>query len=312
VHVQTGARLHFGLLAVAPARGRRFGGIGVMLDAPGFRVTLKPADQDRVTGLTTYTPRIVDTVRKLRQTWPAGAPIEICVTQEIPPHAGLGSGTQLGLAVAAGVQHFWGQRRTSAVELAALIGRGQRSAIGIHGFDHGGWLIEAGQRPGETISPLVAHVTGSPDWRWVLVTPRETTGLSGSAEMQAFRQMDSMPLSTTAELCRLLLMECLPALHAEDFDALSAGLWDYGQHVGQFFSSVQGGIFADARMSALAYELRECGYTGIAQSSWGPTIAVLCRDPEQARHLVAGKLSEWSERCTICVTATRFFPATIE
>lgn len=311
VHVRTGARLHFGLLAVAPTRGRRFGGIGVMLDDPGFELTLRSADQDQVTGTTSYATRILETVHTLRRNWPEADPVEINVRHEIPPHSGLGSGTQLGLAVAAAVQRLWKQGRSSAVELATLIGRGQRSAIGVHGFDQGGWLIEAGKREGEVISPLVARVAGRSEWRWVLITPCETPGLSGSAELQAFHQMASMPQAMTAELCRLLLMECLPALQAGDYELLSAGLWDYGQLVGQFFAAVQGGIFADPRMSELAHNLRTAGYHGVAQSSWGPTIAVLCRDADHAQQLVTGKLTEWSDRCTVRISACRSEPATI-
>lgn len=312
VHVQTGARLHFGLLAVAPARGRRFGGMGVMIDQPGFSITLQRAEQDQITGSTTYASRIRDTVQRLHQIWADCPAVEVAVKAEIPPHSGLGSGTQLGLAIAAGLQCLLGHGRSTAAELATQIGRGQRSAIGVYGFDQGGWLIEAGKREGETISPLVAQISGPTVWRWVLITPRETPGLSGSAELQAFRQMDSMPQAITAELCRLLLMECWPALQAGDFTALSEGLWEYGQQVGQFFASVQGGVFADARMSELAHRLRSLGHHGIAQSSWGPTIAVLCRDADQAQHLVTGPLSARSESCTVQISACRSGPATIQ
>ncbi|MBI1348126.1 beta-RFAP synthase [bacterium] len=311
VHVQTGARLHFGLLAVAPARGRRFGGIGVMIDEPGFAITLQRAEHDQITGRTNYAARIQDTVQRLRQVWPDCPAVDVTVNAEIPPHSGLGSGTQLGLAIAAGLQRLCQQETSSAVELAAHIGRGQRSAIGVHGFDQGGWLIEAGKRDGEAISPLVARIASPNEWRWVLITPRETPGLSGSAELQAFRQMDSMPQALTAELCRLLLMECWPALQAGDFTALSEGLWEYGQQVGRFFAAVQGGVFADARMCELAHQLRTWGQQGIAQSSWGPTIAVLCRDADQAEHLVTGPLSAWSESCTIQISACRSEPALI-
>jgi predicted sugar kinase len=35
VAVQTGARLHFGLLTQGQEAGRRYGGLGLMIDQPG-------------------------------------------------------------------------------------------------------------------------------------------------------------------------------------------------------------------------------------------------------------------------------------
>jgi beta-ribofuranosylaminobenzene 5'-phosphate synthase len=48
---------------------------------------------------------------------------------------------------------------------------------------------------------------------------------------------------------------------------------------------VQGGVFASPRMAELAVQLRGAGMTGIAQTSWGPTLAVLCRDEDRAHEL---------------------------
>ncbi len=306
--VRTGARLHFGLLAVKPLQGRKFGGVGVMLDQPGFDLRFCWAPSDRVNGGTIGTAqRIHEFLARVRTTLLPGLDlVEIEISREIPLHEGLGSGTQLGLAVAAGLQFLAKRSQVSAAELAAAVGRGSRSAIGVHGFDHGGFLIEAGHQADDEISPLVTRTAVPDTWRWLLISPRETAGLSGIAELQAFGQLPSMPESLTATLCRILLMDWLPAMLAADFTATSAAMWDYGQRVGEFFACVQGSPFADPRMAVLAAALRRRGVSGIAQTSWGPTIAVVCADQDQATELRDWTLSQagGNELC-LQITASR-------
>lgn len=289
--IHTSARLHFGLLAVKPAEGRRFGGVGVMIERPGFRLKFSPSHTFQVHG---GSELIQARIRRFYESWlsqaslPANSgssSVSIKVFCEVPSHYGLGSGTQLGLAVGRGLHTLFCGTSICAQELAKQMGRGERSAIGVHGFDEGGFLIEAGQSfPGE-ISPLVARVEVPEDWRWLLVMPCDSPGLSGTAEQHVFRQMESMTTARTAELCRLLLMEWLPAMQGRDFSSATRAMWHYGQNVGEFFSSAQGGTFAHPRMAAMATALRQRGEWGIAQTSWGPTVAILCRDEHHANSL---------------------------
>lgn len=315
VTIETGARLHFGLLAVHPPRGREFGGVGVMLAHPGFQLTCTPATVDRVESpLPSTSQRVREFLSRIRQAWPHPLPsLQIEVLHEIESHGGLGSGTQLGLAVAAGVLAASGHPPLPATELARLVGRGERSAIGVHGFDLGGFLIEAGKLPDEPLSPLVAHIPFPEDWRWVLVSPRHRQGLSGTAEQQTFRQLSPMPDSLTGTLCRLVLMDWWPALLARDFETTSEVLWEYGQRVGEYFAPAQGGRFADPQMEQLAERLRTEGIRGIAQTSWGPTIAILCAAPESAESLVSAlQQAPEGNECELRITAARNRGATLE
>lgn len=308
VTVRTGARLHFGLLAVKPLHGRKFGGVGVMIEQPGCELCLRTASVDGVNGGTSGTLlRIREFLTRVRGVSPVNLPpVEIEICRDIPPHEGLGSGTQLGLAVAAGLQFLATGSRGRAAELAVGVGRGARSAIGVHGFDEGGFLIEAGHQTEAEISPLVARAVVPNDWRWLLISPRESAGLSGAAEQQAFRQLPSMPESLTSTLCRILLMDWLPAMLAADFAGSSSAMWEYGQRVGEFFACVQGNRFADPNMAELAEKLRRRGISGIAQTSWGPTIAVLCPDPEHASELQSWiSAQQTGEGLCMRITASR-------
>src|SRR5262249_44790652 len=145
-----------------------------------------------------------------------GPPQRLVVEQAAPEHAGLGTGTQLGLAVAGLLAASWGLD-LSAAELARRVGRGLRSALGGYGFEQGGFLVEPGKRSDEGLSPLAARVAFPEAWRLVLALPRQAPGLHGPDEQEAFRRLaeSGAPLPTDA-LCRLVLLGMLPALAEGD------------------------------------------------------------------------------------------------
>ena len=93
-----------------------------------------------------------------------------------PEHAGLGSGTQLALSIAAGLSAFCGLPSQSPQALAISVGRAQRSAVGTYGFVFGGMIVEQGKLPGEPISPLDCRIDLPEAWRFVLVRPRRLGG----------------------------------------------------------------------------------------------------------------------------------------
>src|SRR5262249_56784067 len=88
-----------------------------------------------------------------------------------PPQAGLGSGTQLGMAVARALALAAGRPDLPAEMLARFVGRGLLSALGVYGFAHGGFLVDAGQKTHGTLAPLVARAEVPRDWRVVLMLP---------------------------------------------------------------------------------------------------------------------------------------------
>ena len=110
-------------------------------------------------------------------------------------HIGLGTGTQLALAVAAGMQRLYvdgsgeSKQEMSAEDAAALAqaaGRGLRSSVGVYGFGAGGIVLESGKLQGEVTAPLVSQIPMPESWRGVLFVRREAEGLHGDAERTAF------------------------------------------------------------------------------------------------------------------------------
>src|SRR5262249_48804732 len=134
---------------------RQFGGVGLMVEQPGVRVSLQPAESWSAEG--PMAGRALAYARKIALSLSSPHRFHLNVEASAAEHVGLGTGTQLGLAVARAVALACGHEKFGAVELACRLGRGKRSALGIHGFARGGFLVDGGKGPKSTIAPLIAH-----------------------------------------------------------------------------------------------------------------------------------------------------------
>ncbi len=299
VVIRTGARLHFGLLSDQPDRERRFGGAGLMIDTPGFQLVARRAEchsieitcdtADDATAAHDIHVRCEEFRERFLERCAAGARsngFRIEVRRAIPSHHGLGSGTQFALAVAKALSLLMGEDETDAVALANRVERGARSAMGIHGFERGGFLIDGGKHSETEIGQLAAHAPFPAEWRMLLVTPVVAKGLSGEAERTAFNKLPPMSHSMVDRLSGLLRNELLPAVVNARFDACGDSLYDFGRAVGEYFAPIQGGVYACRQMSELVGHLRFLGIRGVGQTSWGPSIFVLMPDSETANALI--------------------------
>jgi beta-RFAP synthase len=285
--IQTGSRLHFGLLSVNNPDVPSFGGVGLMLDDPRAIVEVRRSDSPSIDAPPALLPRIRDWLSRLvaMDEPVARASLQVRVSVEIPPHAGFGSGTQTSLALAEAVRRVCGLPFTSPWEVARGIGRARRSAIGVAGYLQGGLIVDAGHRPGEPVGEIIARSCLPEDWRVVLVESPRTEGLSGTAEGTAFDRLPPLPRGTTDRLCGLIVLELLPALSTGDCRRFVCGLVEYGRCVGEYFAREQGGTFASPAIARCHAALQAAGWPGLAQSSWGPTSATLVPDEDQAGRL---------------------------
>jgi beta-RFAP synthase len=204
----------------------------------------------------------------------------------IPSHQGLGAGTQLGMAVATALSLLSGDADVDPSTLARWVGRGARSAIGIHGFERGGFLVDAGKERDEQIGRLEARVDVPADWRFLLINPPDAaSGLSGDAESAALSRLPGTSVEMTERLRRLATGEMLPALTAGDCNRFGEAVFEFGQLVGEYFRPIQGGIYSTPQSAELVKWIRGERYPGVAQTSWGPTVAVCCPDRGSAESL---------------------------
>lgn len=289
VWIETGARLHFGLLATHAEIPRRFGGAGVMIESPGIRLKAARATTDAFHGpQADRVARYVETYRTATRTMEtdqaAVEPVEFIIESAIPAHSGWGSGTQLGLAVARALSELAGETDCDAIRLATRIGRGRRSGLGAHGFDAGGFLVDAGKAGTTKVAPCVSRLNFPTSWRFLLACPRTAAGLSGTSEKEAFRTLAPIPVATSDRLCRLLLLGILPAIAEQNLELFGDQIHEYGRLVGEHFAQVQGNIIAHPLMWKLYRWLREFGIAGVGQSSWGPGIWAVFPDRAEAEH----------------------------
>ena len=275
--IQTSSRLHFGLLSWGGDAPREFGGLGLMIDDPGLILAAEPTRGDwEATGplstrVLAVARRVGERIGRQGRTAPL---LRFEVIQAPPEHVGLGVGTQTALAVARLIAEDTGLGELPALELAQLAGRGLRSGIGLHGFAQGGLIVDGGRSraPGSPPAPLLARLEFPADWSILVLIPPDLTGLHGPAEIQAFGAIPPLPASTVDRLCRLVLLDLLPAVAERDLATFGAALSEIQTRIGEGFAPAQGGIFAHPNLETLAHDLRALGLVGVGQSSWGPTL----------------------------------------
>jgi beta-RFAP synthase len=190
------------------------------------------------------------------------------------------------MSVARALAACVGRADMPAEALARRVGRGARSAIGIHGFQLGGFIVEGGKEHNSHVAPLVARLTFPEEWHFLLISDN-TKGRYGQAEREAFDTFTPISRATTAELCRLTLLGMLPAIAERNFDAFSQSLAEFGRMVGECFAAYQGGVYGSPVAQTATEALARHGVRGVAQSSWGPTLAAVCESKFRAEWTAA-------------------------
>lgn len=298
IRIRTGCRLHFGLIAPVPVPGwdRVYGGIGLMLEKPGFDIQVSLAERNEVTG--PDRAAVLPLLERLSVEHQRCFQCE--VLQAIPSHVGLGSGTQRALAVHAAVRELLRLLPLTAEEAAMASGRGKRSAIGTYGFYQGGFLYDLGRSekaPG-TIASLEQRVAFPGEWPIILGIPKDAAGPSGEVERKHFTELPTPDLRLVRRLKELVEMVILPSIVGKQIEPFAEGLLEYNQLAGEFFTTVQGGTYSTPRIAQQVQMLRALGVTAVGQSSWGPVVYGVCDSDSQAEE-VLGKLkmqelgSEW-------------------
>jgi beta-RFAP synthase len=284
VCVEAYARLHFGVLDLRGSAGRWFGGIGAAASAPSLLVSASRADRLTVNGedgarAQSFAQQFLDH-HGIR----SGA--DVHVHRSLPSHAGLGSGTQLALAIARALAEIH-DIETDPRALARAMGRAQRSAIGTWTFAHGGLVVEGGRRATrDDCGPLIARLPFPGTWRSVVVVPEGQPGMSGADEAEAFARLPKPSEHDVEHVSHLVLMVLLPALADADLESFGRALSEIQEVTGRWFAPAQGGTFASGPVRALVKQLAEWGAAGVGQSSWGPTVYGIVDGDDAAARLV--------------------------
>ena len=285
VQVATTARLHLGFLDLNGGLGRRFGSIGLSIDA--FETSVKIVAGGKFQTLGYERERSAALALRVVERLGLDPSGTLTVASAIPAHSGLGSGTQLALAIASGLRRLHGLG-VDAVEDARILHRGRRSGAGAALFERGGLVLDVGRGPHTDVPPVVTHLSFPEGWRIVLIIDPAVEGVHGDDERRAFAQLPPLAAECAGEICRRTLMQILPGVAERDLDAFGEGVAAIQAMLGDHFAPAQGGgRFTSAAVGRVAERLRAHGARGVGQSSWGPTAFAFAADPGEAEFLAS-------------------------
>jgi beta-ribofuranosylaminobenzene 5'-phosphate synthase len=292
VLVEAPARLHLGFVDVSGSIGRRFGSLGLTLEDLSTVVELRRSDSLQVEG--PGAARGLQYLQRLMDDHDPPHSVALRVHRAIPEHAGLGSGTQMALAIGRAYSALFGID-ASAAALAGRLDRGARSGIGIGAFEHGGFVVDGGRAAGGDTPPVIARLAFPSAWRVLLVFDRTERGLHGEAERAAFRRLTAFPQARAAHLAHLVLMRAMPALAEQDCRRFGEAVGEIQRVVGDYFALAQGGRFTSAAVAEVLAWLEARGIAGVGQTSWGPTGFAVIDSEVRAHALMVEARAAFSE-----------------
>jgi len=293
VVVTTPSRLHFALIDLNGSSGRIDGGLGLSLNYPCFNITAELSKKIDIAGsgcqpFLARAKKIIDILKaEIISSGINFDGISLNIAQAIPPHTGLGSGTQLSLGIATAICKLY-DIDLPVEEAALLTGRGGTSGIGVAAFRKGGFIIDGGHKyPSQKSSFLPSSASYNvasapvlirrdfPDWQILIVIPN-CKRISGEEEVRLFTTLCPMPQETAQQLSHLVLMKLLPALVEED-------IFSFGEAVNRIqeigWKKIEVGIQGAILKKTIEF-LRNNGAIGVGLSSWGPALYVLGEELE--------------------------------
>jgi beta-ribofuranosylaminobenzene 5'-phosphate synthase len=289
VIIRTGCRLHFTLIDMNAELGRVDGGVGVGLKSPGWTVEVSRDRQWAVDGA------IRSLIGPLKKTLGLRSPLQVKVGGGIPGHVGLGSKTQLALALASGLAAFDSKAsKLSVRELARIVGRGGTSGIGVTTFEKGGLILDGGHSYGEKggffpsryskvgTPPVLARFEVPSSWYFVVGIPKGRL-IEGKDEAEAFKENTPVTGKDVGAVTRTIIMNMLPAVVEDDIEA-------FGKAVGRL--QTMGFKRAENRLQVpevrlLQRKMVDLGASGAGLSSFGPACFCIMRGKKAANEMVS-------------------------
>lgn len=293
--IETPSRLHLTLIDLNGKYGRIDGGVGLTLKKPCLTLKAEPIAEDILINfgrrsalnqdngndycekIKTASWKVIEYLDKKGENIKGGYCFKLVET--FPSHSGLGSGTQLSLAVAKLILDM-NDQNLPAQEMAKIVGRGGTSGIGVESFDKGGFIVDGGHKTSEKPSflpsaaskasppPIVARYDFPQDWEIVLIIPHVYRKVSGNKEVDIFNKFCPIPLQEVQELTHILLMQMLPSVVEADLDTFGLAVNNI-QEVG--FKKIELNL-QNPFIKDLMENLRSSGASGVGMSSFGPTI----------------------------------------
>ncbi len=293
--IKSPARLHFGQLDLNGDIGRIYGGSGVGIKEPYCKMKFKKSDKIIVKG--EKSKEVKNTLEKLinnlREKALLNENLGVIVEVEniLPFHTGLGSGTQIGLTLAEGINNLY-NLNLDKFKIAELVDRKHsRSAIGFGVFYYGGFITDGGRTTEEKendnyLPPILFKESIPEDWYFIIIIPSlAKEKMAGKKEIETFKKIEKMDIKISAENSHHLLLGMLPALKEKDIIKFSKHLNIIEDNVADYFSEIQSGKYTSRYAQEIIDFLESNQVLGRGQSSWGPSLYALLQNKEKAKRI---------------------------
>lgn len=287
--ITTPSRIHFTLIDLNAELGRVDGGIGVALTKPGWDISMEITSERP-----DYTERIAEIFNQLSRHFQMSNNYELVINSNIPRHVGLGSQTQLSLALAKALSVFE-ERDEPVPELAKFVGRGGTSGIGVAAFEFGGFILDGGHSTKTKPEFLPSHYSEAEpavvlanytipeDWYFVVAIPQVEHGAHGTREINIFKQNCPIPAGEVDKLSRVIMVQTLPAILEVDIEVFGKSLTEI-QNIG--FKRIENELQHEIIKKIQDFYLAN-GAFGAGLSSFGPATYAVVDGEGAAEKLVA-------------------------
>jgi beta-ribofuranosylaminobenzene 5'-phosphate synthase len=303
IRITTPCRIHLSLIDENGFVGRVDGGIGLMLDRPNVVFEASNNAKEFKIKAHKYYRESIEVINQIASKVFKAFNISnknfhFNLIRYYPSHVGLGSKTQLSLAIARAITKLKDLNNLELKELTRLVERGGTSGIGWRGFDAGGFILDAGHDFGkgkekETFLPSSASTTADPaltilrypipeHWRFVLVIPNVKKGAFGDEEVSIFQTHAPIPKEEVTEVSHQILMKIIPGLMKNDLQCFGEGLKSI-QKIG--FKKVEISLQHDIVKEVLNF-FEEYGLKAYGMSSFGPSVIGVVESDEEANILL--------------------------
>jgi len=295
----TPCRIHCTLIDLNGQLGRVDGGFGIALATPSMVLDVDTGSSGvQLDARPDALPVLREIVDKVCHKDPSlQQDVRLSLKEYFSPHIGLGSKTQLSLAVVTALLRAKHVPETAQIAARArLVERGGTSGVGCIAFEQGGFILDGGHTFGPDaekqtflpssasktcMGPLLARFDVPRDWHFVLVTPNVRPGAHDQEEVNVFQRYCPIPLAEVQALSHLILMKVLPTIACGD-------ILRFGQAISSIqqtgFKRIEVSLQADVVQKLPSY-LVEQGASGAGMSSFGPTIYALTDSGREAQNL---------------------------
>ena len=257
------ARLHFGFLDLNKKNNKFFGGFGLTINK--FKTILNIKNYHKLNIKGYETKRASFFVKKFCKKIKIKPNFYINIEKVTPQHIGLGSGTQIALAIGTGISKLK-SLNLNTIEIAKIMGRGNRSLIGTKSFINGGFIIDNKNTKEED---SFSKIKFPKEWK-ILLIQNESKGLFGLKEKESFKKLFKSKKKNKS-INNKIITNIYNSLTKKDFNTLSKSITKVQNYMGNFFYSEQGGKYSNKIISKIITSLKKEKILGYGQTSWGPT-----------------------------------------